>query len=293
MSAPSHTTGRIRFHRRRAELRPPAPPPAQMLQGSVSVVSPGTERRHLAHTGQGRTRDAGYMNLARTRSGWALAPCPHGAAFSPAVAGTVTAPALPVHLVAAARFQLMAARGLDRIPEADLEEPVVVGSGPVAAGAVLELRRRGAERIRVWTRRATTVLADLPGLDPTADPGPTGLVVEATGHPGRALEIARPGAVVGLLGTPDPGQRVDALAVHRAGVRLVGMHELAGLSAADTGYQDAFDCCTSWLATWADRDVVHAWHRTLPSDRVPGFYSGLLDGHRPAEPFVLWDWSTP
>lgn len=293
MNAPLSTTGRIRFHRRQAVLRPAAPTPAQMVASCMSVVSPGTELRHLACAMRGLGRDAGYMNLAHTHGGWVLAPCPHGAAFSTALPGTVTAPALPVHLVAAARFQLMAARGLGRAPDMDLDEPVVVGSGPVAAGAVLELRRRGADRIRLWTRRADTVLADLPGLALTTDPGRSPMVVDTTGNPRRALEAARPGAVVGLLGTPDPGQTVDALAVHRAGVRLMGMHELAGLVPGDCAYQDAFDWCTSWLATWADRDIVHTWHRSLPGERAPGFYADLLNGHRLAEPFVLWDWGTP
>lgn len=291
MNAPWSTAGRIGFHHGQAVLRPAAPIPAGMLRACVSLISPGTERRHLAHTLQGPGRDAGYMNLARTRDGWAMGPCPHGAAFSVDLPGTITAPGLPVHLVAAARFQLMAARGLDRSPALDLDEPVVVGSGPVAAGAVLELRRRGADRIR-WTRRTDTVLAHLPSLVPTTKPGHSGLVVDATGHPARALHAARPGTVVGLLGTPGPGQRVDALAVHRAGVSLVGMHELAGLDPGDRAYQDAFERCTGWLSTWADHDLVRSWHRPLPVAQAPGFYADLLHGQRPAEPFVLWDWGT-
>lgn len=264
-----------------------------MLQAYVSVVSPGTEHRHLARTIQDLGRDAGYMNLSSTPGGWVLAPCPHGAAFSPDLPGTVTAPDLSVHLVAAARFQLMAARGLDRPLPLDLDEPVVVGSGPVAAGAVLELRRRGADRIRLWTRRTDTVLAHLPGLTPTTVPGRSGLVVDTTGEPERALKAARPGAVVGLLGTPERRETVDALAVHRAGVLLVGMHELAGIAPGAPDYQVAFDRCTSWLSTWADRDVAQSWHRILPGERAPEFYADLLGGQRPDAPFVLWDWSTP
>lgn len=292
MNTPLSTAGRIRFQGE-AVVRPAATAPAGMLEACASVVSPGTERRHLAHTSRGQGRDAGYMNLARTRSGWVLAPCPHGAAFTADLPGTVTAPALPVHLVAAARFQLMAAAGLERTPDLDLDQPVVIGSGPVATGAALELRRRGADRILLWTHRTDTVLAHLPGLVPTTDPGRSRLVVDATGHPERALEAASPGALVGVLGTPDPGHRVDALAVHRAGVTLAGMHELAGFTPGDPAYQNAFDCCTSWLATWADRDVIRTWHRSLPGERAPGFYADLLYGRRPAEPFVLWDWSTP
>lgn len=290
MNSTLSTAGRIRFHQGKAVMWPAPVVPTGMVEACVSVISPGTERRHLIDTGQGPARDAGYMNLARTDGGWALAPCPHGAAFCVSLPGTITTAHLPVHLLAAARFQLMASLGLDRTPELDLEHPVVVGSGPVAVGAILELRRRGADRIHVWTHRSNTLLAHLPGLVPTNDPGRSRLVVDTTGEPDRALAVALPGAVVGLLGTPERRRMVDALAVHRGGVLLVGMHELARVAPGAPAYQDVFDRCTSWLSSWGDRDVLQDWYQILPGERAPQFYANLLHGNRPAEPFILWDW---
>lgn len=293
MSTPLSTRGRIRFHQGRAVLLPALPVPAEMVRAQMSVVSPGTERRHLARTTQGPGRDAGYMNLAHTPDRWALAPCPHGSAFAPTLPGTVTAPQeVPAHLMALARFQLMAARGLERIPDIDLENPMVVGAGPVAAGAISELRRRGVDRIHLWTRRPGTVLSYLPRLTRVTDPGRAGrLVVDTTGMVRRVLDAVRPGSVVGLLGTPGPEAIVDALAVHRAGVSVVGMHELAGLAPGDPTYQYTFDRVITWLSTWPEREVVASWCRTLPSEVAPEFYADLLQGPPAAEPIVLWEWT--
>ncbi|GAB3726978.1 hypothetical protein [Nocardiopsis nanhaiensis] len=291
------TSGRVRFTQGRARLLPSASTVPGMVRAQVSVLSPGTELRHLAQTEHGPDRDAGYMNMARTPDGgWVLAPCAHGSAFTPRISGAVRADGrLPVQLVAVGRFQLMAARGLARLPEGtDLDEAVVVGSGPVAAGCVLELRRRGSNRIRVWTRRTDTpLIAHLPGLAYTTRPetGRAGLVVDATGHPQRALEVAGPGTVVGLLGTPGVGTALNALTVHRAGAVVVGMHELAGVTPGDPTYQHTFDQILGWLADIDEQRLLASWCRSLPAGQAPTFYADLRRGRRPAEPIVLWEWT--
>ncbi|MFE1099367.1 hypothetical protein ACFW4K_02540 [Nocardiopsis alba] len=294
---PLSTSGRVRFTQGRARLLPPASTVPGMVRAQVSVLSPGTELRHLAQTEHGPDRDAGYMNMARTPDGgWILAPCAHGAAFTPHIPGAVKADGhLPAHLVAVGRFQLMAARGLARLPEGiDLDEAVVVGSGPVAAGCVLELRRRGADRIRLWTRRTDTPpIVHLSGLTCMTRPetGRANLVVDATGQPRRALEAAGPGTVVGLLGTPDADTALDALGVHRAGAVVVGMHELADIAPGDPAYQDTFDRVLGWLAGVGEQQVLASWCRSLPGERAPQFYADLRWGRRPAEPIVLWEWT--
>ncbi|WP_285729335.1 hypothetical protein [Nocardiopsis sp. ATB16-24] len=297
MSMPLSTSGRVRFTQGRARLLPLTPSAPGMVRAQVSVLSPGTELRHLAQTEHGPDRDAGYMNMARTPDGgWILAPCAHGAAFTPHIPGAVKADGrLPAHLVAMGRFQLMAACGLTRLPEGiDLDEAVVVGSGPVAAGCVLELRRRGADRIRLWTRRTDTPpIAHLPGLACMTRPetGRADLVVDATGQPQRALEVAGPGTVVGLLGTPDTDTALDALAVHRSGAVVVGMHELAGITPGDPTYQDTFDRVLGWLADVDEQRLLASWCRSLPAGQAPEFYADLRRGRRPTEPIVLWEWT--
>lgn len=137
-AARRYTAARIRVGAGRARLVARAVPDPGMVAGRFSVLSPGTERRHLA----GTDREAGYMTLGRAgeAAGWVLAPVPHGAAFDPACPGAVTAPlGMDPGMVALARFQQMACLGLDRVPSEDLSDVVVVGSGPVALGCVLEL----------------------------------------------------------------------------------------------------------------------------------------------------------
>ncbi|MGW1227571.1 hypothetical protein [Streptomyces sp. NPDC002530] len=247
-SAPRwHAGARVRVGEGRARLLAAAAPVPGLVAGRFSVISPGTERRHLA----GGDREAGYMTLGRTddTAGWMVAPVPHGAAFDPACPGAVTAPSgMEPRLVALARFQQMASLGLDRAPAAELDDAVVLGSGPVAVGCVLELCRRGATRITVVTSRPRAPIGRAPGVRcvPPDGVGRGQLVIDAAGTPARAAELTAPGGTLGLLGTPRPGDVLPALQVHRGGWTVVGMHELA--PAADGAYQDAFTTVALWLA---------------------------------------------
>jgi hypothetical protein len=109
---------RIRFEGGRACLVPPTGVPEGWLQADVSVVSPGTERRHLEATVAGPPRMAGYMTLAAAtppEGGWVLASVPHGAAINPSRADLlVSPPGTGVEAAAVARFQLMSALGFAR-----------------------------------------------------------------------------------------------------------------------------------------------------------------------------------
>ncbi|MFH0246104.1 hypothetical protein ACGRHY_27645 [Streptomyces sp. HK10] len=293
-------TGRMRGRRRyagarlrvgagRARLLPAAAPEPDMVAGRFSVISPGTERRHLA----GEDREAGYMTLGRTgdAAGWVLAPVPHGAAFDAACPGAVTAPPqVPPRLVALARFQQMACLGLDRLPATDLSTVTVVGSGPVALGCVLELRRRGATGIQVVTSRRYPPIGRAPGVT-CVSPGaaePTQLVIDAAGLPRRAADLTAPGGVLGLLGTPDEEAALPALPVHRGGWTVQGMHELAP-TAPDT-YQKAFTQAVTWLTDHLEPALATAWCRTVPGARAPELFALLESPGRPAEPVLLLDW---
>lgn len=352
----SFTHGRVLFHAARATLRVPAATPPGMVPGRLSILSPGTEQRRMDATQNGPDRDAGYMNIATipapaaraTAAGSGIgqagdegadgvhvvAPVPHGAAFTPSIPGALTAgPGTDVNVLAVARFQLIAARGLDRVPAAlntalstrravavpdgrglttvadTLGEVVVVGSGPVALGCVLELRRRGADQIRVITSRLAAPISAAPGVicvDP-ASARRAPFVVDAAGAPGRACTLATQTGVVGLLGTPAAVQALDAAAVHRSGTVVVGMHELAGArpDAADTrdgagrplgaswcaSYQDTYTAVVNWLISDVDPAVLRSWCQRIPGEQAPEIYARLRRGDRPPAPIVLWDWS--
>jgi len=290
-TARRYTGARIRVGAGRARLVAGAVPGPGMLAGRFSVLSPGTERRHLA----GPDREAGYMTLGRVDegAGWVLAPVPHGAAFDPACPGAVSAPpGMEPGLVALARFQQMACLGLDRVPTADLSEVVVVGSGPVALGCVLELSRRGATSIRVVTARRHAPIGRAPGVVcvPPEGAGRGRLVIDAVGVPASAAAFTAPGGVLGLLGTPTADDTLDALQVHRSGLAVVGMHELA--PTAEGVYQDAFTTVCRWLAEHLDPALATVWCRTVPGGNAPELFALLDAPGRPAEPVMLLDWGT-
>lgn len=249
-------------------------------------------------------------------SGWVLAPVPHGAAFFPRAAGALTIPdGTPVAVAAIARFQLMAELGLDRLP-APLQgrEAVVVGSGPVALGCALALRRRGADRIRVVTARRRPPIAQVPGV--TCEPMPAtttgtaagsvaGLVIDATGRPERAARLVTAGGTLGLLGTPHQASALPALAAHREGWTVVGMHELAsapspaddagGDASADTPavlYQRTYADAVSWLTELVDSRLTGLWCRRVPGRLAPQVFARLDQPDRPVEPVVLFEWDT-
>lgn len=283
---------RIRLSGGRARLLPPVTViPEGMVRARFSVLSPGTERRHLATAGG--ARDAGYMTLGGDEtSGWVLAPVPHGAAFDPRSDGAVNVPpGTRVQVAAMARFQQMALLGLDRLPAgADLDDAVVVGSGPVALGCVLELHRRGATQVRVLTSRPQAPISRVPGVQcvTTLRRASAGLVVDAVGSPRRAAVLLAPGGTLGLLGTPDAGSALSSLALHRSGWNAVGMHELVAL---DPGrYQAAYTTTAEWLEEHLDPALVNSWCRIIPGACAPELYGRLGGPDRPAEPVLIFSW---
>lgn len=291
-STPPYGGARVRFAAGTAHVRPAGPVPEGMLAGRLSVLSPGTERRQLAATVSGPARDAGYMSLGEAPEGWVLAPAPHGAAFAPSTTGALAAPrgtSLPV--AAVGRFQLMAALGLHRLPAADVQDAVVVGSGPVALGCVLALRRQGADRIRVLTSRRHAPIGRAPGVTcvTQVEPASATLVVDGTGWPEKAAGLVAAGGTLGILGTPDENSTLPALAAHRGGWTIIGMHELA--PAPDGAYQHAYADAVSWLTEQMDPQLVASWCRRVPGHLAPRIFELFNQPGRPAEPVVLFEWA--
>jgi threonine dehydrogenase-like Zn-dependent dehydrogenase len=259
------------------------------------VLSPGTERRRLAATVEGPARTSGYVTIGgEQEQGWLLAPVPHGAPFDPQLQGVVAAPrgtSLPI--AALARFQLMAALGVARLPAVvDLGNAVVVGSGPVALGAALELRRRGAGQVRVLTSRQDAPIERGHGVECVKEVEAAGalLAIDAVGAPERTSALVAPGGVLGLIGTPEENGVVPALTLHRGGRTVVGMHELAGF---DSGrYQALYTEVVTWLSAWLDPALAVFWCRTVPGDLAASVMESLGRSGRPNEPIILFSWET-
>lgn len=116
-----------------------------------------------------------------------------------------------------------------------------------------------------------------------------GLVIDAAGVPDRAGAIVARGGVLGLLGTPRESASVPALAVHRGGRTVVGMHELATVTAGS--YQAAYTTVATWLADGLDPQLTASWCRIVPGERAPQIFAVLGTASRPTEPVILFEWA--
>ena len=103
-----------------------------------------------------------------------------------------------------------------------------------------------------------------------------------------ALQV---GGFLGLLGTPRESEALHAVSVHRAGVTVTGMHELAGHDAVR--YQDTFTAVLEWVTLAVGGRQGRSWCRRVPGADAPGLYARLHGPDRPPEPFLILDWSTP
>ncbi|WP_433513759.1 hypothetical protein ACQP2T_61140 [Nonomuraea sp. CA-143628] len=293
LAPPAYAVPRVEFRDGQARLLPARPVPPEMTRPRYSIVSPGTERRHLADSVIA-PRLAGYMSLSGdAERGWALAPVPHGAAWRPTPETELAAPpGTGLAAAALARFAQMALLGLDRLPPGtDLRQAVVVvGSGPVALGCVLELYRRGCTAITVLTSRADAPIGHAPGARcvTALPPGGAPLVIDATGMPQRAIALLAPGAVLGLLGTPTADEVVPLAAVHRSFWTVVGMHELARLG--HHSYPAAYRTALTWLRS-LPATLLESWCRIVPGEHAEDAYRALA-GHRLPGPVTIFDWGT-
>lgn len=98
------------------------------------------------------------------------------------------------------------------------------------------------------------------------------------------------GGILGLLGTPEDDSVLPAARMHRGGVTVVGMHELAGYEQA--AYQATFLTVLADVTTGTGTGQLRSWFRVIPPDQAPRLYGELRGPRRPAEPFLLLDWSS-
>lgn len=283
---------RVIFASGAARLAAPVRPPHGWLPAVASVVSPGTELRRLAATIGGPNQAAGYMTLARSEGRLLLAPVPHGAPVAPDNSQALAVPTgYDVRHAAIARFQLMAALGLSR--HAQLirasRQVLVLGGGPVGTGCALELRRVGVPGIVVATRHPAPASAQITGVTVIREPGePASVVIDCTGRVTPALRYTAPGGFLGLLGTPDGKVALAAAAVHRTGIAVAGMHELAAFSTAR--YQETFTQVLDWVTANVSTATARFWCRKIPGEDAPALYARLSGPERPPEPFLILTW---
>lgn len=287
--------GRVVFADGEPRLRPTCDPPPGALAASASVISPGTEMRRMGESRRGGERQAGYMNIAiRPDCGEVLlAPEPHGAWMRPDHPRALTAPAgTALTMVAAARFQLIAAGGMNHRAFAPSPSAIVVGSGPVALGCCLELMRRRTADLTLLTSRDEVPFARDLGIRITRSvaAGSAAVVINATGRVEPGLSALAPGGTLGLLGTPDPNTTLSVLHQHRQGIAVIGMHELCGYDQAM--YQHHYSSVLAWLAATFTCDLLDRWCARLRADQVVDHYRRLASGEfGDMRPISIVEWS--
>ncbi|MBS2547752.1 hypothetical protein KGQ19_12830 [Catenulispora sp. NL8] len=277
-------------------LRPPSRPPAGALAACASVISPGTELRRLRNSVHGEPQPAGYMNITSgpVTGELLLVPAPHGAWVQPNHPRALTVPAgTSLALLAAARFQLIAALGLSHDTFTTPSTALVAGSGPVALGCCLELLRRGTENLTLLTDRSDVPFARDLGAQPTRSvpAGSARVVIDVTGRIEPGLAAVAPGGTFGLLGTPDPDSVVSTLHVHRQSVAIIGMHELSGYD-HDT-YQRQYSAVLAWLTSAFGGDLPDRWCDRLCEDQLVDYYRHLAEGGpgRGTRPITIVEWA--
>jgi hypothetical protein len=288
---------RVVFHHGAPRLLAPAAPPTGAVAAIASVISPGTELRRMRESAQGADHPAGYMNIARRPASGELmlAPEPHGSWMRLDHPRALAAPAdTDLRTAAIARFQLISAVGMSQphftVPSAAL----VVGSGPVALGACLELMRRGTEELSLLTPRFEVPFADdlCIRLVRAVPKGAAAVVIDTTGDVERAIAAVAPGGLIGFLGTPARDSAVSGLQLHRRGVTVMGMHELVGYE--HPAYQLLYSSVYAWLPrVLNDSGGPARWCTQLPATQVIEHYSRLVAtraGGAGTAPITIVEW---
>ncbi|XUY30480.1 hypothetical protein RMR21_025700 (plasmid) [Agrobacterium sp. rho-8.1] len=233
------------------------------------------------------------MNIKLSRDGvGVLEPLPHGSQDAIINDRSLFIKhALSVEVIAAARFQLIAAVGL-ALMQKDLRTTsiAVFGSGPVAIGCVLELRRLEATDIKVVTRNSKYMAALFPDVPivPALRTRSASVVIDCADRISDALGAIKAGGRLGILGTPSEGAVIDALTVHRQALTVVGMHELAP---PPVTYRQTFADVTDWLAFSHYKESLHQASALIDGTDAPGVYAELRNPFsRKLPPFVIFCW---
>ena len=215
----------------------------------VSAISPGTERAQWLRLPNAQPRlpfRPGYSGVGRVLAVGAsvtsvavgdlvaVPRAPHASVATVAAGWVVPVPdGVPLEQAALAYLAIIAGYGVRRA-SLPADGPVcVLGTGAIGALAARLAALEGAAPLTVVarTRRhegmARAAGADFRIVDEGVSDLAAAVVIEATGDPGAvatAIDAARPGGTVVLLGSPRGRSEVSLATVQRRGLRLVGAH---------------------------------------------------------------------
>ncbi|WP_395605985.1 hypothetical protein [Pseudomonas sp. B16120] len=260
---------------------------------AYSVVSRGTERRRTRLHG-GFDGRFGYINIAHSADQYWIRPLAHGVAGS--IDGALCCTSSALATVAIARIQLVAASALhSSLSVLCRHEPaLVIGTGAIALGAVLELKRLGCPNVVI---HAPLLKAEMPTLgiegvsviQSLAQDLKFGLVIDAVSTSesiALALAHSKTKGVIGLLGSPDGFASIDLYKVHRNNLNLIGLHEL---NESDEQRQVLLEEVHRWLES-KYASFAESVCRIHPAKDFSSIYPALL---AQTQPFLIhcFDWS--
>ncbi|MFJ2466761.1 zinc-binding dehydrogenase [Pseudomonas sp. NPDC087615] len=267
---------------------------ATQMKCQYSIVSRGTERRRSCSQ-QGSDGRFGYINIAQSAEQFWIRPLPHGVPGPNE--GALRCRSLSLATVALARIQLIAASAfLSRRKDLQHDTPaLIVGSGAVALGAALELRRLGCPDVVISTNSyeaAISAPTDT-GISITqelTDEQMFGMVIDAVCNSQSvrlALKHCERNGTIGLLGSPYAPIPVDLYQVHRRNLNVLGLHEL---NSSDSQRQSLLEEIHHWITlnhvalaeSLCEIHSAKAFHVAYPT---------LLEQSRP---FLIhgFDWGT-
>ncbi|MGB0454674.1 MAG: hypothetical protein ACPGJV_13275 [Bacteriovoracaceae bacterium] len=219
-----------------------------------SIVSNGTESRKI--TGEATLESilkSGYMNVISNGHNYFIDIHNHGCEeINDLTYAALKSNSQSLYTITSSRFQLITAAAV--LPYLNLfenkKEACVLGSGPVAIGAVLELQRIGFKTLTIISSNSTSFnwLKNL-DLNIRFNPNPEKeypIVIEATGKEDniqKSLEICQEKGLLGILGSPSKRNVIDLYQLHRKSLNCIGMHEL---SISNTLRQEIFNDITEF-----------------------------------------------
>lgn len=156
-----------------------------------------------------------------------------------------------IEKIAFSRFQLISAMMYkkNRSYFDKKKDILVIGSGSVGLTACMELARQGHKKIFLLSRKDKKInlFKKIYGVDfklihNFKDIKKFSCIIDATGNSNvlrKIINLCVPFSTIFILGTPRKNSKVDSLMIHRKNIRLIGSHEIFGVTNKER--DDLFD----------------------------------------------------
>ncbi|MFB4356834.1 hypothetical protein RBJ15_11385 [Pantoea sp. BS_4] len=286
--------GLIKFSKGSVFVSINGPCATKSLQPVASIVSIGTELRQLRMSKTCSDIFAGYMNIVSTDTKhFFLVPSPHGSSNEEAIndARVLKFPKdIPLYYIAAARFQLITAVNIKNMKMTFERNTnlLILGSGPVSVGAFFEAVRLEINNIFVQPELYKTLYSFFPQCQKLNDQvfNSFDVVFDCKGQPDESVKYVKDEGVIAIIGTPCKGMYVDALSIHRRGIKMYGFHELIPPPSL---YLRIFRFIVKWITNSVDSELLKSLTIYMPGYEAREVYHNLCRYPR-KYPFIIFKW---